>query len=100
MHFAGTSDNIELCGNVYEPQNFTGTAPPPDVALRPLYVYSAEPGTVLTNTHLYESPAPQASGQVYSPNAALILPQLQSPHVPQGAIGGGAYSSRGGLVMR
>lgn len=89
IYFSGTSDNIDFCANVYEPQN-EGLA---DVALRPLYVYDAAPGTVLTNTHLHESPAPQASGQVYSPNAAMILPQLQVPHVPLNEINGLALAN-------
>jgi hypothetical protein len=82
IRFDGTLDNINICSNVYEPQSLA------DVPLRPLYVYDAAPGTVLTNMHIYDAPAPQASGQVYSPNALALLPQLQIPHVAQNAISG------------
>ncbi|HEY5047725.1 MAG TPA: hypothetical protein VII49_06900, partial [Rhizomicrobium sp.] len=58
------------------------------MALGPSFVYDAAPGTVLTNTHLYDSPSPQAGGAVYSPAAAAILPQLQAPHVPLSQIAG------------
>lgn len=82
IYFKGTPDNINLCGNVYEPQ------PTTDVTFRPLYAYDANSGASVTNLHLYDSPAPQASGQVYSTNAAAILPQLQVPQVPQNVLSG------------
>ncbi|MGH6876979.1 MAG: hypothetical protein ACREHV_06315, partial [Rhizomicrobium sp.] len=87
IYFSGTLDSINFCGNTYLPQQLS------DVAFRPLYVYDAKSGTTVTNFHLYDAPAPQASGQVYSPNAALILPQLQVPHAPLGQISGLALSN-------
>lgn len=83
IYFSGTLDSINLCGNVYEPQVNNN-----DAALLPLYVYDADPGTIITNLHLHDSPSSQASGQVYSPVAAGVLPQLQVPHVPLGEISG------------
>lgn len=85
--FRGAPDNVNLCGNVYEVQ------PLSDVALRPLYDYDTYSGTSVTNLHLYDSPVPQASGQVYSQNAAPILPQLQVPQVLLGQINGLALSN-------
>ncbi|HEX4080943.1 MAG TPA: hypothetical protein VHX61_18930, partial [Rhizomicrobium sp.] len=87
IYFSGTLDSINFCGNTYLPQQLA------DVAFRPLYVYDAASGTTLTNFHLYDAPAPQASGQVYSPNATLILPQLQVPHAPLGQISGVVLSN-------
>ncbi|HEY5046664.1 MAG TPA: right-handed parallel beta-helix repeat-containing protein [Rhizomicrobium sp.] len=82
IQFADTSDNINLHGNVYEPETVS------NVLLGPQFVYDATAGAVLTNSHFYDSPAPQASGFVYSPAALARLPQLQVPHVPMNAIGG------------
>lgn len=80
---AASDDNINICGNVYEPRAQTF-----DVALRPSYVYDANPSVVLTNTHLYDAPRPQAASAVYSPTALALLPQLQVPQVPANAISG------------
>jgi len=64
VYFTGTSDNINFCGNVYEPETIS------NVAWGPLYVYDADSGAVLTNAHFFDSPAPQADG-VYSSAAAV-----------------------------
>ena len=74
IHFGGTNDGVDLCGNAYGTEDQTG-----DATWKPSYVYDAHTGTTLTNSHLYESATPQVLG-VYSANAAPILTQL---HVPQ-----------------
>jgi len=79
VNFAGTSDNISLCGNVYFPDDN-----PDEATLKPSVVYDATPpvggsAAILTNTHFYEQPSPQASGQVYSSIAAQLLAPLQVP---------------------
>ncbi len=74
IYFAGTSDNIDFCGNVYYPDNN-----PNEATLKPSFAYDAASGTVLTNTHLYEQPNPQAGGAVYSSAAAPLLTPLQVP---------------------
>jgi hypothetical protein len=68
IHFGGTSDGIVLCGNAYGTENQSG-----DVTLKPSYAYDADAGTLITNSHLYESPPPQTLGAVYSPNAAIEI---------------------------
>jgi hypothetical protein len=82
IHFGGTNDGVVLCGNSYGTENQTG-----DVTLKPSYAYDADPGTVLTNSHLYESPPPQVLGAVNSPNAVPVLSSLQVPQVVPGQIG-------------
>jgi hypothetical protein len=52
IHFGGTNDGIAFCGNAYATEHQRG-----DATLKPSYVYDADPGTVLTNSHLYESPS-------------------------------------------
>lgn len=80
IYFSGTSDSINLCGNIYYADNN-----PNEATLVPTYVYDAAPlsgntpQTVLTNTQLYERPGLQAAGQVFSPNAAPLLAPLQAP---------------------
>jgi hypothetical protein len=73
IYFDGTNDGIGFCGNVYGAESQTG-----DATLKPSYVYDANPGTVLTNSNLYENPAPQVLG-VYTTAAAPILAPLQVP---------------------
>lgn len=75
IRFAGSNDGIDLCGNVYAAETQTG-----DVTLKPSYVYDAADSTVVTNSRLYESPAPQAVG-VYTAGAAKILAPLQVPRL-------------------
>ncbi|HEX4158730.1 MAG TPA: right-handed parallel beta-helix repeat-containing protein [Rhizomicrobium sp.] len=82
IFYDGVSDNVNVCSNVYLPQSLA------DVALRPDFVYDASHDAALTNSHIYDAPAPQASGRVYSLTAAAILPQLQVPHVVQNALSG------------
>lgn len=75
IHFGGTDDGIGFCGNTYAAQQTTN-----DATLRPSYQYDVDQGTVVTNSHLYESPSPAVLG-VFSPNAAPILAPLQVPRV-------------------
>jgi hypothetical protein len=79
IHFGGTNDGIVFCGNAYTAETQRG-----DATLKPSYAYDADPGTVLTNSHLYESPPPHVLGAIDSPNAVPILAPLQVPQiVPQ-----------------
>ena len=82
IYFAGNKDGIVFCGNAYGIESQST-----DVTLKPAYVYDANPGTTLTNSHLYDSATPQVLG-VYSPNAAPVLSQLYVPQVvPKQIIG-------------
>jgi hypothetical protein len=82
IHLGGVNDGIDFCGNAYGTENQRG-----DVTLKPSFAYDADPGTVLTNSHLYESPKPQVLG-VYSPNAVPILAPLQVPQIVTNQITG------------
>ena len=68
VHFSGASDGIVLCGNAYGTETENG-----DVTLKPSYAYDANPGTVLTNSHLYKLPPPQVVGAINSPRAIPIF---------------------------
>ncbi|HEX4080121.1 MAG TPA: hypothetical protein VHX61_14750, partial [Rhizomicrobium sp.] len=93
VHFGGTNDGIVVCGNAYGTENQTG-----DATLKPSYAYDADTGTVLTNSHLYETPPPQVLG-VYSPNAQAILPQLQVPQVVPQQITGFTLANSGSTAV-
>lgn len=82
IRFAASNDGINLCGNVYAAEAQTG-----DVTLKPSYVYDADTGTVLTNSHFYESPTPQVLG-IYSANAVGIVAPLQVPRLVPGYLDG------------
>jgi hypothetical protein len=90
IYFSGTNDNISLCGNAYTADNLAAS----NIGVTPQYVYDADSTSVLTNSGTYESPGNHANG-VYSPNAALILPQIKAPHVPVGFISGLQLSNSG-----
>lgn len=92
FYFSGALDNVNICGNTYLAQSLA------NAVFQPSYVYDAAPGTTVTNFHLYDSPAPQASGQIYTLNAGLILPQLQIPAVPQKHIAGLTLSNDGSVA--
>jgi hypothetical protein len=83
IHFGGTNDGIAFCGNAYATEHQRG-----DATLKPSYVYDADPGAVLTSSHLYESPPPQVLGAIYSPGAQTVLSPLQVPQVVPRQING------------
>lgn len=90
--FSGANDNVSLSGNVYVAGSTTN-----DPSMRPFYDYDAETGagTVLTNTHIYESPRPQMAA-VWSPNAVLMgLPSLQVPQIVHNSFAGLTLSNDG-----
>jgi hypothetical protein len=70
-----------------------------DATLRPSYVYWADAGTVLTNSHLYESPTPGVLGAIYSPGASSILSPLQVPHLAPNAFSGFVMSNYGAQAV-
>ena len=90
VYFAGTNDGVVFCGNAYGTENQTG-----DATLKPSYAYDAHQGTLLTNSHLYESPPPQVLGAVNSPRAVPILSPLQVPQVAPGQIDGFTLANAG-----
>ncbi|HEX4157856.1 MAG TPA: right-handed parallel beta-helix repeat-containing protein [Rhizomicrobium sp.] len=51
--FSGKDSNITFSGNVYRTNSSNG-----DPNVRPWYVYDAETGTTLVNSHFYENPRP------------------------------------------
>jgi hypothetical protein len=93
VYFAQTttfgSDNITFCGNSYAPQVVGNTA---DVF--PSYVYSAAPGAILTNIHLYEAAA-QPTVSVIDPAVALLLAPLQVPQFTQNQFSGFTLANTG-----
>ena len=90
--FQGSSDGLSLCGNTYLVENIPGG----NVTQRPSFVYGADSTTAVTNTSLYEHPAPQVTG-IYSPQAKPAMAQLQVPHVPVGYINGLGLLSGGSM---
>jgi hypothetical protein len=87
IRFEGSNDGINLCGNTYAAESQTG-----DVTLKPDYVYDAAAGTVLTNSHLYETPTPHMRG-IYSDNAAKVVAPLQVPRIVPNYLSGFTLSN-------
>jgi hypothetical protein len=77
IYFAGRDDSISLCGNTFLPGPDVPSKT--DIAMRPDYVYDADPAAVLTNIAIADNPAPQNKG-VFSTNGTALLASAASPH--------------------
>jgi hypothetical protein len=81
--FAGVTDSVNICGNVY----LAGADGNHDPTLKPWYDYDVASGTEITNTHIYETATPQMAG-VFSPAAATLIGNLQVPQITQSQFNG------------